>query len=80
MTSRDHYYVSGTTAEVSTTLWNVALEHLRPQLYLAIIDFLPDLTDKEPDVEFREEDIATHNFLRSVSVPTNSRRRPHPDG
>ena len=50
MTPRDQYYVSNTTADVTTTLWRVALDYLRPQLYLAIIDMFPDLHDRRPDV------------------------------
>jgi hypothetical protein len=75
MTTREHYYVSNTTGDVTTTLLRVALDYLRPQIYLAIIDMFPDLADLEPNVEFAEEDIAAYNLLRAVAQPSEPRRR-----
>lgn len=65
-TPRDLYHVANPTGDVSVTFWEVALDYLRPHLYLAQIDMFPS---REWDsFEFTHEELAAYDYLRTVSI------------
>lgn len=74
--ARQQYYLPFNGGDLSKTLWDAALEYLRPQLYLARIDMYPDLSDASPDAEFDAESIEAHRFLRTVSTPEDPTQEP----